>query len=43
MKILVIAAIGSTIPYSIPYSNAFPFYTPSALNGIDIIAPSGKF
>ena len=37
------AAIGSTIPDSVPIMNDFVFVYPSPFNGIDIIAPSGKF
>lgn len=37
------AAIGSTIPDSVPYTNALRFVIPCALNGMEIIAPSGKF
>ena len=42
-NIATTAANGSTIPERVQYKNAFPFETPSAFNGIDIIAPSGKF
>ncbi len=42
-KIVSIAPIGSTIPDSVPYQNAFGFDIPSAFKGIEIIAPSGKF
>lgn len=41
--IVIIAPIGSTIPDNIPYKNDFAFDFPSALTGIDIIAPSGIF
>ena len=37
------APIGSTIPERVPYKKAFGFDIPSLFNGIDIIAPSGKF
>ena len=42
-NIVIIAAIGSTIPDNTPYPNDFNFDFPSASNGIEIIAPSGKF
>ena len=37
------APIGSTTPESTPPRNALPFFSPSALSGMEIIAPSGKF
>ena len=42
-SIVKIAPIGSTIPDKVPYQNAFNFDIPSLFNGIEMIAPSGKF
>ena len=42
-SIVIIAPIGSTIPDKVPYQKAFNLLIPSLFNGIDIIAPSGKF
>ena len=42
-RIVSTAPIGSTTPESTPPRNAFPLLSPSALSGMDIIAPSGKF
>ena len=42
-SIVSIAAIGSTIPDSVPIINDVVFLYPSLFSGIDIIAPSGKF
>ena len=42
-NIVNIADIGSTIPDNVPYKNAFALETPTVFNGIEIIAPSGKF
>ena len=42
-NIVIIAPIGSTIPDNVPYKKALLFFFPSAFNGIEIIAPSGKF
>ena len=42
-SIVIIAPIGSTTPENAPYINAFVLLIPSLFNGIDIIAPSGKF
>ena len=39
----VSAPKGSTIPDNVPYMKDFVFDIPSARNGIDTIAPSGKF
>ena len=39
----MIEPIGSTKPDNTPYTKVFHFGIPSALNGIDTIAPSGKF
>lgn len=41
-RIVSTAPIGSTTPESTPPRNAFPLLSPSALRGIDIIAPSGN-
>ena len=43
IKIVNPAPIGSTIPDSIPYINDLFFDNPELFNGIEIIAPSGKF
>jgi hypothetical protein len=37
------AAIGSTTPDRVPYKNDLGLEIPSANNGIEITAPSGKF
>ena len=37
------APTGSTAPDNTPYRNDFPLPMPRLLNGMDIIAPSGKF
>ncbi len=37
------ALIGSTIPDSTPYKNAFGLLSPCIFSGIEIIAPSGIF
>ena len=37
------AAIGSTIPDTVPYKNARRLEIPSPRSGIEMIAPSGKF
>ena len=42
-RTVIIAPIGSTTPESTPPTNAFDFFIPSALSGIEITAPSGKF
>ena len=42
-KITNAPPIGSTIPDSVPITKALFLDTPSALNGIEIMAPSGKF
>ena len=38
-----IPAIGSTIPDNTPYTKALSFELPVLCNGMDMIAPSGKF
>ena len=40
---VITAPIGSTTPESMPPRNARPLRSPSALSGMEIIAPSGKF
>ena len=42
-RIVIIAATGSTAPESDPYKNEQNLLFPSVCNGIEIIAPSGKF
>ena len=42
-RIVSIAPTGSTIPESTPPAKAFDTFIPSALSGMEIIAPSGKF
>ena len=42
-SIVIIAPIGYTIPDNVPYKKALGFDIPSLFNGIEIIAPSGKF
>lgn len=42
-KMVIIEPIGSTNPDKTPYMKVFHFGIPSALSGIDTIAPSGKF
>ena len=42
-KIVSIEPIGSTRPESAPSAKAFALLFPSALRGIEIMAPSGKF
>lgn len=42
-SMVIIAPIGSTMPDNIPYRNDLGLVMPSALSGMDIIAPSGKF
>jgi len=41
--IVVIAPIGSTIPDKVPFTKALNLLSPAVFNGIEIIAPSGKF
>ena len=41
--IVSIAPTGSTTPDSTPPRNALFLFSPSALSGMDMIAPSGKF
>ena len=42
-KIVRSPATGSTMPDSIPLKNALPLLIPLAANGMEIIAPSGRF
>ena len=42
-RIVRIAPIGSTIPDNTPLIKARGLFSPSAHNGMDMIAPSGKF
>ena len=42
-SIVSIPAIGSTIPDNTPYTKALSFELPVLCNGMDMIAPSGKF
>ena len=43
IRIVMNPPTGSTTPESTPHMNAFFLLMPSLHNGIDIIAPSGKF
>ena len=43
IRIVMNPPTGSTTPESTPHMNAFFLLMPSPHNGIDIIAPSGKF